>query len=90
MAESNGAGCLAVEDDEDCDVIFEGSPLHQHLQRMGLTDETESRNVEKQKSGSSSSSGLVEKRRHKSKLTSMQDFNHRGKITFFALVRRRS
>ena len=74
MAESNGAGCLDVEEDEECDVIFEGSPLHQHLQRMGLAeDAVESRHL--------SSSALLEKRAS-NYLTPMQDFNHRGKYRF--------
>lgn len=52
----------AIEDEDDCDVIFEGSPLHEHLQRFGLNDDenVESRNVEKQQK---QKSDLVEKRK---------------------------
>jgi hypothetical protein len=71
MAESNGTGCL--EEDEDCDVIFEGSPLHEHLRRLGLTDEIESRNFEQQKLS------LLEKQGHRSHLTPMPHLNPRGK-----------
>lgn len=35
----------AYEDEEDVDVVWEGSPLHEHLKAFGIEEETESRHL---------------------------------------------
>jgi hypothetical protein len=48
MATSNNVDAFDV--DEDCDVVFEGSPLHEHLRKFGMSEEVESRQTETEKS----------------------------------------
>ena len=45
MATSNNVDTFDVE--EDVDVVFEGSPLHEHLRKFGMSDDVESRKLEK-------------------------------------------
>jgi hypothetical protein len=40
------------EDEEDVDVVWEGSPLHEHLKAFGIEEETESRHLAKPVKGS--------------------------------------
>jgi len=39
------AASLGYEDDEDVDVVWEGSPLHEHLKAHGIEEETESHHL---------------------------------------------
>ncbi len=76
MACGNSGDSALLDDEEDCDVIFEGSPLHEHLQRLGMSEEAESRNVGKPKSEVAKkkrSSGLR-------KSTKQSPFNEQGKL----------
>ena len=75
MACANSGDNAVLDDEEDCDVIFEGSPLHEHLQRLGMSEEAESRNAQKPESGvvkKKKSSGLK-------KSTKQSPFNQQGK-----------
>ena len=41
---------MSANDVDDEDVVFEGSPLHEHLRKLGMSEEVEPRKVECPKS----------------------------------------
>ena len=40
---------MSTNDIDDEDVVFEGTPLHEHLKKIGMSEESEARKVESPK-----------------------------------------
>ena len=68
---------MSANDVDDEDVVFEGSPLHEHLRKLGMSEEVEPRKVECPKSET-----LVKRKSTRLTKSKKKSSNENGKSFF--------
>ena len=69
---------MSANDVDDEDVVFEGSPLHEHLRKLGMSEEVEPRKVECPKSET-----LVKRKSTRLTKSKKKSSNENGKSFFY-------